>query len=125
MVSDFGYKLVHLFGLFLMFTSLGAMTGLRLAPDEAVPAPVRRVLGLLHGVALLLVLLGGFGMMARLGLFASWPVWIWLKLTLWLLFGASVVVVRRAPRFAGVLLWALPLLGGVAAWVALHKPFAG
>lgn len=124
MVSYFGYKLVHLFGVFLMLTALGALTALRLAPAADVPAPVIRVLGLLHGAALVLVLLGGFGMMARIGILAAWPAWIWLKLVLWLLFGASVVAARRASRFAGVLLWALPLLGAVAAWVALHKPLS-
>ena len=40
----------------------------------------------------------------------------------WLLLGASVVVLRRAGRQAGSVLAVLALLGAVAAWSAIFKP---
>ena len=47
---------------------------------------------------------------------------VWLKALIWLLFGGIIVLIRRAPRFAPVYWWALPLLGAAAAYLALFKP---
>ena len=80
----------------------------------------RRVLFL----GVLAILVSGFGALAKLGLSnpGIWPLWLWLKVLIWLVFGGVTVLIRRAPRFAPVLWWALPLLGGAAAYLAIYKP---
>ena len=76
------------------------------------------------GAGLLLVLTGGFGMLARfkdMGLDASFGTWLWVKLGVWLTLGVAVVVPKRLPK-ATIWLWAaLPLLGLLAAAAAQSK----
>ena len=118
MISLSVYKILHLFGIMLMFSALGAVIVATVA-GEANPR-LRKLAGMAHGIALVLILVAGFGMLARLGLNGPWPLWVWLKLTIWLVFGAATVLVRRLGERAGWLLVLLPVLGGVAAWLAIY-----
>lgn len=120
-MSYLTYKVLHLIGVLLLFVSLGGLLGLRMVPAPQASEAASRLLRMLHGVALLVILVAGFGLMARLGLLATWPAWIWIKLVLWLVFGAMVVAIRRAEGLARALLLLLPLLGGLAAWAAVYK----
>jgi len=116
------YRVIHIFSMMLMFTALG---GLILASQAKVQTDAsRKMAGMLHGIALILLLVSGFGALARGGLSnpGIWPTWAWLKALIWLLFGGIIVLIRRAPRFGPVYWWALPLLGAVAAYLALFKP---
>jgi hypothetical protein len=117
------YKLLHLLGIMLLFASLGGMAilGLR-GGEEREVAPLRKLLTAAHGIALLVVFVAGFGLMARLGIMSNWPTWIFIKLGLWLILGGAVAVVRRTPELGRVWLLLLPLVGGAAAWVAFTHP---
>ncbi len=107
----------------LLFASLGgvAILGLRGGDDREVK-PLRKLLMMGHGVAMVVVFVAGFGLMARLGIMGGWPTWIFIKLALWLLLGASVVLVRRTPEMGRVWLFLLPCVGAAAAWVAFTHP---
>lgn len=107
----------------LLFASLGGMAilGLR-GGDEREVGPLRKLLTIAHGVSLLVVFVAGFGLMARLGIMSGWPTWIYIKIALWLVLGAAVAVVRRAPELGRVWLFLLPLVGAGAAWVAFTHP---
>ena len=120
----FAYKLLHYAGLFLLFTSLGGLCAARFGQGQG--AEGERWLKLLHGMALLMVIVAGFGMLARLGQAspAGWPLWVWLKLVIWATLGAAPVVVKRAERLAGLLLVLLPLVGLFGALLVLYKPGA-
>jgi hypothetical protein len=124
MISYSVYRLVHLVGIFILFAILGGLSygSVRSGAGGALS---RRTGMILHGVGMFVVLLGGFGLLARLGIVhgLSWPAWVWAKVMIWVLLGAAVVVPRRKPEWAGGLLLALPVLGGVAAWLAIFKPF--
>lgn len=116
------YKLLHYAGLFLLFTSLGGLCALRLAGS---PGPQgERWLKILHGVSLLMILLAGFGLLARIGQAApgGWAAWVWLKLALYAFMGAAPALIQRAERLAGLLLVLLPLLGLGGALLVLYKP---
>ena len=52
----------------------------------------------------------------------TWPAWVWLKFLIWLALGGIVVAFRKAPQASTLLWWILPLLGGLAAYLALYKP---
>ena len=116
------YKVIHILSMVLMFTALG---GLLLASRAGVTTGVsRKTAGITHGIAMILLLVSGFGALARIGLSnpAIWPAWLWGKALLWLVFGGIIVLIRRAPRSSTLLWWLLPLLGGLAAYLALYKP---
>jgi hypothetical protein len=116
------YKVIHILGVLFVFASLGA---LMLASREGVErGNGRKLAGMTHGIALLLVLVAGFGTLARLGLGnpGVWPMWVWIKLTIWIVLGGIIVLIRRAPQLGTLLWWLLPLLGGIAAWAAIFKP---
>jgi hypothetical protein len=124
MISYSVYRLVHLFGIFLLLMALGGLSwGARRWNTDA--GPSRRTGLILHGLGLFIVLLGGFGLLARIGVVhgASWPGWVWAKLVIWIMLGAVVVIPQRRPGWAGALLILVPVLGGVAAWLAIFKPF--
>src|SRR5262245_48856972 len=120
-MSLYVYKVLHLLGIFLLFAALGGLVLRRIADRGATPArdAASRLAGATHGIALILLLVSGFGLLAKLGL--ALPAWAVAKLVIWLLMGALVVVIRRSTS-AGWLWWALPALGVLAAWLAIYKP---
>lgn len=116
------YKVIHIFSIMLLFTAFG---GLLLASRAGGQNGVlRKLAGMTHGLALVLILVSGFGALAKIGMSnpAIWPAWLWIKVLIWLAFGAVIVVIRRAPQGAPALWWILPLLGGIAAYLALTNP---
>jgi uncharacterized membrane protein SirB2 len=119
------YKVVHLVGIMLAFAVLG---GLMLTVANGATkqnSKVRKLIGITHGIALFIVLLGGFGLLARLGIIhgASFPGWVWGKLTVWVLLAIMLAVPYRKPELARPLFFLLPVLGAIAAWLAIYKPF--
>ena len=113
------YRLLHLTGVIFLFTAIG---GALLASREGtVGTAARKLSGITHGVALLIILIAGFGALAKLGL--AMPGWAWAKLVIWLLLGASPALIKRKPEMARVWWLVLPLLGVIAAYLARYKPF--
>ncbi len=115
------YKVIHILGLFFVFASLGALT-LQAYVGKPLDEKGRRLAGLTHGISLLIVLISGFGALARLGL-GGFPGWVWVKLVIWLVIGGIIVLIRKMPQLAGVLWVVLPLLGALAGYLAIYKPF--
>jgi len=122
------YKVVHYLGIFLLLTGLSAALARAAAwrvSDVSAPEadPWGRRIVVMHGIALFMILLGGFGMLARLEITQGLglPGWIWAKLALWTILG-GVVAIRRVPTLAGPALVAAPLLAALAGWIALYKP---
>ena len=114
------WKVVHLFGVIALFASLGGLAGLALVGKVEDSKPFRA----LHGVAMLLLFLAGFGLLAKLGFGspATWGAWVYLKLALWLVMGGALVFVRKSGRNAPWVLLVCAALGAVAAWAAVTKP---
>jgi len=112
------YKVIHVLSIMLLFTALG---GLLAGPPAGAG---RKLAAMTHGIALVLILVSGFGALAKIGLSnpGIWPGWLWLKALIWLLFGGVIVVIKRVPRAATLLWWVLPILGGLAGYLALFKP---
>lgn len=117
------YKLIHIAGILLVFLSLGAVTAFSLSGGVKDENPHRKLFALSHGIGLILVLVSGFGMLARLGMTDGLPVWAMVKLGLWLFFGAALAIVYRQPQLCKAMWGLLPLAGVVAAYLALAKPF--
>ncbi len=117
------YRAIHLIAIMLLFVSFGGLAMVVAAGGSRESNPNRKLLAALHGTAAFLVLLGGFGMLARLGLVSGFPGWVWLKLLLWVVLTFLVLLPYRRPALAKPLFLLYPVLGGVAAWSAIFKPF--
>jgi hypothetical protein len=116
------YKLIHLFGIFGVFASLGAMTVHALNGGGKEDNPSFKLLSQTHGLALVFVLVGGFGMLPKLGE-GDMGQWVIAKVLLWLIFGGLLILPYRRPDLAKTLWFLLPVLGVIAATLALYKPF--
>lgn len=113
------YKLLHVVGLMLLFLGIGGLLlGARSEQGRASKGPA-----ILYGVGLAVMLVAGFGMMARLGIDWPWPGWLVAKLAVWLTIGALPVLVGRQILPRGLAWLLAAVLGGVAAWLAINKPF--
>lgn len=119
------YKVVHLIGIMLAFAALGGVMLTVANGATKQTSRVKKLIGITHGVAMFVVLLGGFGLLARLKIVqsASFPGWVWGKLTIWLILSVMLAVPYRKPELARPLFFLLPVLGGIAAWLAIYKPF--
>lgn len=120
------YKVLHLLGLMMLFGSLGGLAVLgALGADPSRSKPFKAILNAFHGVGLVLMLVAGFGLLAKTGMAkpGDWAGWVHAKFVLWLLFGAAVVPFKRMAGAARLWLLIYVVLGAVAAWLALFKPF--
>jgi len=113
------YKILHVFSVLLLFTSLGTMA----ASANSDSGRLKKLAGIAHGIALTIIFIAGFGLLARLGMFGAIPLWAWLKIGLWLVLGLIVVPLRRKPEWATALWLVIPIVGGLAVWLAIAKPF--
>jgi len=114
-------KVFHLVALALTFMGLAGS----LAYNAVSPGPsiTRRIFAISHGIGLLLLLITGFLLLIQLGIGKNLPGWVWGKVIIWLIAGASAVLVRRFARFQVPMLVYLAVLVGLGAWLALYKPF--
>jgi len=119
------YNVVHIVGLALLMLALGGIAFTMDGAGTHRASGSRRTVLLIHGAGIFLMLLGGFGMLARLEMFeeSSWPGWLWVKIAVWGTLGLAAFVPIRFPRAARPLLVIVPVLAGVAAYMAIYKPF--
>ncbi len=124
MLSISVYRVIHLFGIFLVLGGLGGLCAL-VASGGQTSQPVRRMLMVVHGLGMLLVLLGGFGLLAKMYASGDWALWVWLKLVIWIVLGLIPVLARRSKEAATLLLVGIPLLAGLAAYLVIYHVGAG
>lgn len=110
------YHIIHLIAVMALFAGTGA------ALASADLGATRKFGAILRGIALLLLLVTGFGLLAKQGIMKSMPLWVWLKLAIWTIAAVLPVFVKRKllPGTTAVLI-AL-VLGGIAAWLGYMKP---
>jgi hypothetical protein len=111
------YHIIHLFAVTALFAGTGAALGGTDNPR------VRKFGAILRGVALLLLLVTGFGMLAKLQLMKAMPIWVWLKLGIWVIAAVLPVFVKRKLLPGTTALLIALALGVVAAWLGYLKPF--
>ena len=104
-------KTLHLAGVFALFLSLGA---------TLLAGSGKKAASILHGMALLLILLVGFAMLKKPPMDQSW--WM-LKTGLWLFLGIAPMLARRKLLPAWLVLLLSLAAAVAAAWLGLAKPF--
>lgn len=115
------YKLIHLLGLFLLISGLMGVY-YTVKSGVAFQGNIKKFSFALHGLGLLLILVSGFGLLARLGMAANMPSWVYIKLTIWIFFAIIISVLKRKSHI-GWPLFVLLMAGYlIAAYTAIYKP---
>lgn len=116
------YKVLHMLGFMILFFGFGGL--LMAAYSKVQLSKGARIMGFAtHGIGLLLVLISGFGMAAKLGYMSQFPAWLQTKIGIWLVLGIAISLVKRKGYIGwpvAILLWGL---GTTAAFIAINKPF--
>jgi hypothetical protein len=120
MSYDF-YKVMHFLGLIMVFSALGGQFINAINGGDPKQLPGRRWIGMFHGIGLLLALVGGFGLLAKLGL--GFPGWSMAKMVIWIGLGGIGALAARKRQMAGTLWVVTVALGMLAAFLARAKPF--
>ena len=114
------YKILHIFGLLLVFSSLGGVFVYFSNGGTKTENRLRKMVAITHGVGLILLLVSGFGMLAKLGI-SGFPFWVLVKLSIWLGIGALLFLGYRKPHLA-TRFWAVAVVAGVlAAVMGIYK----
>ena len=104
------YTLIHVIGIMALFTALGAV-----AASES--KSCKKLGAMLHGIALLLILVSGFGMLAKLQISFTW--WIMAKVVIWIVMGGMLAVAKRRILPCGTVLGIILGLGALAAFLGI------
>lgn len=115
------YKVLHFVGIFSLLISLATILFANVLGENG--ARFKKPGFILHGISWIIVLVAGMGLGARLGLMASFPNWLIAKIIVWLFLGAIVFFLRKRPEWVVLNASAILSLGGLAAWLAVYKPF--
>ncbi len=100
------YSVMHVLGGFLLVALTFAAC--------AAPNPETRKRNLaLTGILSLLMLVGGFGLVARV-YENAWPHWVFIKVACWLGLSALCGIAYRKPGKGGTLMWIAAILTAVA-----------
>ena len=115
------YKNIHLFGMFLAMTSLGGIAIHAANGGTKASSSTRMLTASVFGVGMLLVLAGGFGQAARLGILANgFPGWMLAKMGIWVIVTILAILPYRIPALAKPIYLLVPVLGGCAAYLAIY-----
>lgn len=120
-MSYLAYKLIHLIGILFLFTTAGGVALYMANGGSRENNVARKWVSAIHGITLVLIIISGFGLIARLG--TGFQTWFWVKLAIWFVIGSLALLPLRKPHLGLRLFLLLPLLGAFAAYVALYKPF--
>jgi hypothetical protein len=124
MLSYQFYKTLHLIGVFMVLCSLGGI-GLYVVNGGTKNAfAQRKWLAATHGIGLLISFVAGFGLLAKLGLMSGLPVWVILKMVIWLILGALPAIFYRKEKVGKGFWFSIVILAAFAAYLAINKPFS-
>lgn len=114
------YKILHLAGLIVLISVVSALI-YRTWADNNAPIKGKRFLMVLHGIAVVVMLVSGFGLLARLGIMSSWPTWVWIKLAAWFFVIVSPSLVMRVPSSRKFMWWLFPAVLIATAFAVIYK----
>jgi hypothetical protein len=113
------YQVLHVVGIILLFMSLGALLLHGLSGGTRDTNPARGLVAATHGIGTLLIVVAGFGMLAR-KYGGAMPGWVHPKLLVWICLAAAPAVLGRKPQAARAAWFVIPVLAIVAAYFGLR-----
>lgn len=115
------YYFLHFAGVMCLLLGMGAILGM--GEDRK---HINKFVGIFHGIGVLLLLVSGFGLVAKLQTVATgFPVWLIIKLVLWICLSMIMILAKRkicTPKATAILALVLAL---TAAAMCVFKPFVG
>jgi hypothetical protein len=108
------YNIMHFAGLIFLFLGLGGIL-LSYATGNVLKKKIKVLAYACHGVGLTLLLVSGFGLLARLGLVQGLPSWVYVKLLIWTFFGLALSIARKKAQWTLTLIILFVGLGTTAA----------
>lgn len=117
MISYEIYKILHIYAVVVMILSL--------AINLVVPEKIK-FFSILSGFFTFLVLVGGFGLMARIGIKHGqmFPLWITIKMLVWSIIGIGtpIAIKRFVPARKLIVLKIVMMLSLISIIMAVYKP---
>lgn len=113
------YNVLHISGIILFFMAIGGAV-IR-AALEVKDKKLEKFILINHGIAGFIIIVSGFGQLAKIGM--QFPGWVIIKIFIWLLLGAIIVPIKKAPDKKHLFWFIALLLGGLAAYMGIYKPF--
>ena len=124
MFSQDVYWYLHILGVGLLILSVGGVTLHAMSGGTKETSGGRVLTSACHGLGLLLIIVAGFGMLARMDLMAGGPpAWVWGKVIIWLTIGLLFTVPYRKPESSKIVWFGTLALMVAAAFLAHAKPF--
>ncbi|MGV3709450.1 MAG: hypothetical protein ACO1Q7_11475 [Gemmatimonas sp.] len=117
------YEIVHILGIAMLFAAMGGVAVHAANGGTRGASRTRALVASVHGIGAFLILLGGFGMLARLQMMSQpMPKWVMAKLVIWVLLSGLILLPYRSASLAKPFFIGLPFMAAVAAWLAIYKP---
>jgi hypothetical protein len=114
------YKLIHLASILFLFTIAGGVALYAANGGTREKNVAKRLVSVIHGLTLVLILVSGFGLIARLG--SGFELWVWIKFAIWFAIGSIALLPLRRPHLGYPFLFLIPILGALSAFMAIFKP---
>jgi len=117
------FKIVHIVGFMSLFMALGALAFHGLNGGQKDSNNARVWIFATHGAALLVLFITGFGLLGVLKAMSfPFALWIWVKLIILILMGGLAALMQRKTQLSALFWIGLPLIGALAASMAILKP---
>ncbi|MBC7754687.1 MAG: hypothetical protein H7Z71_10650 [Moraxellaceae bacterium] len=115
------YKIAHLLGIFFLVSGLMGVF-FTVWAGTPLQGKIKSASFAMHGIGLVIMLVTGFGLLAKLGLASSMPTWAYLKFGLWAFFAVAISILKRKGQI-GMPIYILLLIGYFcAAYIGVMKP---
>ena len=93
------YKIIHLSSLFIFTFSLGVIWLFYnkkfkvYALDQV--KQFKRNLMIFHSLSLFFIFVSGFALIAKLKIPFSWPLWVYIKISIWMILGMTPLLLKK------------------------------
>lgn len=115
------YKILHFIAIIAVFLGLGAGIMAQML-NQGKKYSAKKWSVITHGVGLVVVLISGFGLLARISNGEGTPNWIWIKLLVWLALGGILALISKFPEKSKLWWFTTLALALVAILTVVTKP---
>jgi len=113
---------LHLVGVLIVFLALGGTFIHVINGGTKENNTWAKPLAALHGTGLAVILIFGLLALVSLGIRPSeFNLWVYVKLLIWLFLGAALTLPYKVEGSAKILMFVVPLLGALAAYIGLYN----
>lgn len=109
------YLFLHLVSLFTVLITLGGITTHMLSGGTKQNFATRKPMAIIHGIAVVIAFISGFGLIAKGGFSFSNSPWLYGKMLCWLILGAfpTIAYKKLLPRWGDFLLLIVVVISAV------------